>query len=250
MARALKTLIFNGHNLLEECGLFIQEKTAFSAPARDVTSQPVPGRSGNLILDNGRYENRQQKYTCAIAPWFAAEPVDLYAVARKIKSILMRDSGYFDLRDDYTPGAFYRASFHSALDIEEILIQTGKVSLLFDCEPYILSDAGKQPITAAVSPAVITNPEEYDAQPKITINGSGDVDITVTNSAGNNAFHLVGIVAGTVVDSESMEVYQGNASANSKMLTPEFPAFTPGNNTIQWAGNIQGLEIIPRWRFL
>jgi len=248
--RDFKTITFNDRNLFEECGLIVQEKKAFSAPARDVTSQPVPGRSGNLILDNGRYENRQQPYTCAITPWHADGNVDLAAAAGRLKSILMRDSNYFELRDDYTPGAFYRASYHSALDIEEILTQTGKVPLMFDCEPYMLMDIGQQPINVTASPTTIVNPEEYSSLPKITIFGSGDVDITITNSAGNNAVHLVGIASGTVIDSELMEAFQGDASVNSKMLTPDFPVFTPGGNMVQWTGNVQKLEIIPRWRRL
>jgi phage-related protein len=247
MSRDFKSLNFNGHDLFAECGLIVQEKTDFSAPARDVTSQPVPGRNGNLILDNRRFENRQQKYTCVIAPWFASSPAGLAAAAGKLKSILMRNSGYLPLRDDYTPGAFYRASYHSALDIEEILKQTGRVPLLFDCEPFIFTDVGQQAITITAASAVITNPEEYDARPKITINGSGNVTITINNSAGNNAFNLSGITTGTVIDSELMEVYQGTTSANSKMLTPEFPIFTPGSNTIQRTGSVTSLVIIPRW---
>ena len=250
MARVFKSLNFNGHDLYAECGLIIQEKKAFSAPARDVTSQPVPGRSGNLILDNGRYENRDKPYTCVIAPWFSSTPGELSAISGRLKSILMRDSGYLTLRDDYTAGAFYRASYHSALDIEEILVQTGKVTLLFDCDPYIYTDAGQQPITVTTSPNVITNPEEYDALPKIVINGSGNVDITINNALGNNVFHLLGITTGTVIDSELMEVYQGTASVNSKMATPEFPILTPGSNTIQWTGSVTSLVITPRWRRL
>ena len=245
--RDLKSIIFDGYDMFTECGLIIQEKKAFSAPERDVTSQPVPGRSGNLILDNGRYENRVQPYTCAIAPWFASAPDDIAAVAGRMKRIFMRDSGYKAMRDDYTPGEFYRASYHSALDIEEVLTQTGKVTLQFDCEPYIFTDAGQEPIAILSQPYTLVNPEDWSSKPKITINGSGDVDIAINNSAGNHIFHLLSIDPGTVIDSELMEVYLGGASANSKMRTPDFPELAPGNNMIQWSGNVQSLEIIPRW---
>ena len=247
MSRDFKSLTFNGHDLFAECGLIIQEKKAFSAPARDVTSQPVPGRSGNLIIDNDRFENRSQPYVCAIMPGFASGQADLVAVAARLKSILMRDSGYKELRDDYALGAFYRASYHSALDIEEILTQTGKVTLTFDCEPYMFTNAGQQAITATASPYVLTNPEEYNARPKITINGTGNVTITINNALGNNAFNLTGIATGTVIDSELMEAFQGSASANSKMLNPNFPILAPGTNTIQRTGSVTSLVIIPRW---
>ena len=247
MGKALKTLIFNGHDLLEECGLFVQQKTAFSAPARDVTSQPVPGRSGNLLLDNGRYENRPQKYTCALAPWVANGNPDLFAVAKRLKEILLLEYGYFELRDDYTPGYFYRASYSSALDVEEILTQIGKAPLLFDCEPFLFSDVGQEEITVTSQPFTLVNPEAWPSNPRITVNGSGNVDIMINNSAGNTVFHMLGISTGTVIDSELQEVFLGSESQASKTTTPEFPVFMPGNNVIQWSGSVQSLQIIPRW---
>jgi phage-related protein len=161
MPGALKSMNFDGHDLFEECGLIIQSKTEYSAPARDVTSQAVPGRSGNL--------------------------------------------------------------------------------------PFMYADTGQQAVSAAQQPYTITNPEQYDARPMIMITGSGNVDITIANAAGNKAFHLLDIASGTVIDSELMEVYQGGAACNSKMTTPDYPILAPGANTIQWSGSVQSLQIVPRW---
>jgi phage-related protein len=248
MPSAFYSMTFDGHSLFDECGLIIQTKTEDSAPARDVTSQAVPGRSGNLLLDNGRFQNRQLKYTCAIAPWWAAaQGLTLSACAKRLKEILLASYGYKILRTDYLQGCFYRAAYASALDIEEVFRQTGKVSLAFDAEPFLLSDAGQQPIIVTSQPATLTNPELFSSRPQITINGSGNVDIIINNAMGNKVFHMLGIQSGTVIDSELMEVYAEGAACNSEMTTPEFPIFAPGENAIQWSGSVQSLQILPRW---
>ena len=35
---------------------------------RDIERKEVPGRSGDVIIDNGRYKNITVKYSCAILP--------------------------------------------------------------------------------------------------------------------------------------------------------------------------------------
>ena len=35
---------------------------------RDIERKEVPGRSGDVIIDNGRYKNVTVKYSCAILP--------------------------------------------------------------------------------------------------------------------------------------------------------------------------------------
>ncbi len=38
-------------------GLIISEKDIYSAPAHDVSFVSVPGRNGDVLIDNNRYEN-------------------------------------------------------------------------------------------------------------------------------------------------------------------------------------------------
>jgi phage-related protein len=248
MPGALKSLVFDEKDLFAESGVIIQSKTEFSAPARDVTSQAVPGRSGNLLLDNGRYQNRALKYTCVIAPWWAdAQGLTLSDCAKRLKEILLTAFGYKVLRTDYNPGYFYRAAYTSALDVEEIYSQTGKISLAFDAMPFMYSDAGQEQIAIDEPTTTIINPEGWESRPQITISGSGDVEITITNATGGKTYHLLDVSPGMAIDAELMEVYLGGISCNNKMTTPEFPVFAPGENAIQWSGEVQGLQIIPRW---
>lgn len=52
----LPFLMFREHSSLEYA-LLILEKSSYKGAARDVTYTSVPGRSGDLLTDNGRYKN-------------------------------------------------------------------------------------------------------------------------------------------------------------------------------------------------
>ena len=49
----LPFLMFREHSSLEYA-LLISEKSSYKGAARDVTYPSVPGRSGDLLTDNGR----------------------------------------------------------------------------------------------------------------------------------------------------------------------------------------------------
>ena len=63
-------LIYNGKNTLD-FGIGISGSGTFSAPKRDLDTVSVPGRSGDLTMDNGRYNNITVTYPCYMYKDFA-----------------------------------------------------------------------------------------------------------------------------------------------------------------------------------
>ena len=61
----LGSFTFNGLDS-GDYGIFLTSPPKFALAERDVTTESVPGRNGDLVNDNGRYKNVLVTYKCAI----------------------------------------------------------------------------------------------------------------------------------------------------------------------------------------
>lgn len=90
---------------------------------------------------------------------------------------------------------------------------------------------------------VMLNPTVFPSQPLIRIFGAGTFtlnDITVTVSQADEY---------TEVDCELMDCYKGNVNKNQyvSFSTYDFPVLKSGQNTVEFAGGVTAVTIIPRW---
>ncbi|MCL2518015.1 MAG: hypothetical protein FWF15_05575 [Oscillospiraceae bacterium] len=162
---ALHAFEFNGTRS-DQCGIVIKDKNAFNVPARDVTKQSIPGRNGDLIIDNGRYFNIDVVYKCTI--------VNFEGNINNIKNWLPAYRGkYLILTDTYNPDVFRYASFSNAFNFANIKFGTGEGDIVFNCKPFQYLLTGNQPVTLTSS-GNISNPTKYDALPRIKVVGSGN----------------------------------------------------------------------------
>lgn len=231
-------LIYNDKSSLD-FGLYIVTKGSYNAPARDVNYTSIPGRNGDLITDNGRYSNIIIPYTCSILN-NTFYPFD--TMAHNLKSWLCLKSGYFRLWDSYDPDYFRLASHTGELNIEQELKDVGRLSLAFNCKPYKYSYSGLSVVTFT-SPGKLYNAEYLESLPYMKIIGNGNITLYINNSA----YTFTGIDGYIEIDSEIMNAYKGIIPQNNKMTSVDFPALVPGYNIISWTGNVQKIEIIPRW---
>lgn len=217
-------------------GLYVAEKDIWSAPAYDQQLVSVPGRNGDVIIDNGRYENIDVSYTCYCG--------DLQTNIKNIKLWLCRP-GYFQLTDTYDPMYFRYAVFASKLKIDEMLSNVGRFQLVFNCKPFKYNVLGlvKQTFTSG---GTITNPESFSSLPYIKLTGSGAVTLYINSKA----YSFTSIPTYLEINTGLMSCYKGSALHNDKIGFSEFPILEPGDNNISWTGNVSKLEIIPNWRTL
>lgn len=61
--------IFGGVNSLDY-GVLLDGSGTTTAPERDVMTVTIPGRSGDLLVDAGRWKNTTVSYPCTIAREF------------------------------------------------------------------------------------------------------------------------------------------------------------------------------------
>lgn len=126
------SLVFNGVDLGKECNMFVLGKGAFGAPSRDVTQIHVPGRNGDILIDNGGWNNVDVTYSsCCILSNFREN-------IAKLKSYLLANPGYHELIDPYNPDEVRYAEFRGPFTPEAFTSKgnnAGMFDLTFNCKP-------------------------------------------------------------------------------------------------------------------
>ncbi len=233
----LPWLYFKNSSSIEH-NLYITGKGSYKGAARDISYQSIPGRSGDLIIDNGRYNNITIPYELALL----TPERDFAEMSHIIKAWLLAEPGYFKLWDSYDESYYRLASYSSEADIEQELRDLGKLSVSFECKPFKYSFEGQRAVTLTAAESLY-NAEEYNSNPYIKITGSGNITLSINNSS----FYFTSVDGYIEIDSEIMNAYKGAERQNNKMTTPEFPTLAPGANAISWAGSVSSVEIVPRW---
>ena len=209
------------------------------APERDQEFVKVPGRDGDLILDNGRYNNITVSYKAFIIRNYNYNMMAL-------RNALMSKKGYQRLQDTINPEEF-RLGKAIPFNIEEHgILKAGEFTMQFVCKPQRFLTEGEIPIevTAATS---LLNAYEETAKPLIRAYGTG------TFSIGGVAVEITSASSYTDIDCELQEAYKDtlatNCNSNIVLTNNVFPVLKPGENAITLSG-ITKLEITPRWWIL
>lgn len=215
---------------------FISGGGTFSAPERDVDSFDVPGRSGKLLIDNGRFKNISVEYDAYITKDFERN-------MEALRGFLLSAYGYFRLEDTYHPQEYRMAAFAGPIEPDVYYARHGSFTLKFDCMPQRWLKSGDIAAKIDAGETVkIWNPTEFTAKPIISVAGTGTFSINgevVAVNANNGAL---------VIDCEREECFEGSTNRNPDVLfgDAKFPAFIPGENAIL-AGSGIYLQIQPKW---
>ena len=89
-----------------DCVVF--EADTFSSPVKEYGVASIPGRSGDLLLSNRRFQNVQHVYDVVIYRNFA-ENFDA------LREFLLGRDGYCRLEDSIHPDEFYHAYFSESI---------------------------------------------------------------------------------------------------------------------------------------
>lgn len=227
-------------------GLHIEKKDVFSAPEYAAEFISIPGRSGDIINPNRRFANIKVSYTVFLARKNVAA---LAAVLRDIKGWLYSEPDrYHELTDSYDVKYFRYGVISGNLDIEEQLNKVGSFTVTFNCKPYKYSLAGQETVSADASVLTITNPTAFESRPYMKIYGSGLIWLMVQpEGQGTSSWGFAGVDEYIEIDSERMNCYKGTVLKNDILSGEGFPVLKPGTTTIACAGNVQRIEVIPRW---
>lgn len=222
------------HILSSDFGIYISGSGTFNSPERDMESISIPGKNGDLIIDNKRFKNIRVTY-----PAFIKEKFKDYTDV--VRAWLLSDGSYHRLEDNYHPEEFRMARFAGPLDFDtRVLNRSGECSIEFDCKPQRFLKEGEIPIKI-VGDMTIFNPTAFIALPKIRVYGTEGTLIV-----GNICMQINDIDEYVDIDCETQNAMKETTNKNSH-ISNTFPQLNPGNNGIRFEGNITKLEIIPRW---
>ncbi len=225
-------------------GIILTKAPPMEFAQRDVETVQVPGRSGDLVMDNGRYNNVTLKYTCALIP---PSGETMRETVISALGYLRQLSTYARLEDSFHPDCFRLAMAVDSVSVDSLVEKAGEFTLKLECKPQRFLKSGETAVEFDAA-GEIENPTLFPSQPLIKVTGTGAGAVTV----GDATVRIDAITDFLYLDCETMNAYYqaGEAAAENKngdIYAPTFPSLLPGSNPVSWTGDITGLTITPRW---
>lgn len=218
-------------------GLYLAQPVIFSSPMALGEAVAIPGKDGTAWRPDNSYDDVTASATLFVPP-------EQMASLSTIRAWLMGE-GNCEVEQSAT--CYYKARIASAPTIAARDFGNGydiSVSLTAAPFPYVKTPAD----ITLTSAGTVDNDYLVAAWPTLTVDGSGDVEITV----GAITFQLNDLVSGTpavVYCDDPRECKIAGVLANDQMVGA-FPSLVPGENAISWVGTVSSIVVSPNWRTL
>ena len=232
-------------------GVFISGSGRSNYPARRYEAVQIPGRNGDLLLPEKRYENITVTYPAFFMPGtgFGDNP---HAQFQSFMQQILAEKriGYKKLTDTYDADTYRMAYFSGGTKLNMSRdLRSASFNLEFSCKPQRFLVSGDTAITYTSSSQSLSNQTYNPSKPLICVSGNGTLTIsnslfsyTVTLTITNNANSQI------YIDCETCDCYRQslNLNGNVSCSNADFPMLYPSNNTIVFEG-LTEVQITPRW---
>lgn len=216
-------------------------------PKRRYTVQAVPGRSGDVVIEES--DDAFDNYTQPYEVFLDSKAPGLQAASRGLSEWLLGNSGYQRLEDNYDPDCYRYAYYSGGEQFLNHFNEYGRGTLTFNCAPKRFFKLGDVPV-ALTNGQKLYSPSQFKARPIVLITGSGTCNVSVTDKAGSSKTFTIRNVSGTVeVDVERHKAIKmaDNTSMNADVQSPYENLILSQESTIGWSGGTTGVIVIPRW---
>ena len=238
-----KQFVFDGKSSID-LGCYITGTSTYNSSSVSQSKISVPGRNGDLILLNDRFEN--DSYEVKIGILGLGENA-FHLKVRELRSFLLSRRGYCRYEDDYHPDEYRMAQFVGPITFDENLLIAGEATLTFDCKPQHFLKIGEETITFTNN-GVVENPTYFESRPLLRVYGSGTLSVAngiFTIKDHNHDYLDIDCESwSTFYDAENLNSYV-SVSTNGKQHI--FPGLEPGENVIELGDGIAKVELTPRW---
>lgn len=217
-------------------GVYISGSGTFSAPRREYNMVPIPGRNGDLVGNEKRFENLELTYPAFIY-------VNFKQNIRDFRNYLLSLVGYQRLIDSYHPDEFRMALYEGEFEPDvESKNDAGKFDIVFNCKPQRFLLSGEQ-VTTLTADGTITNPTRFNSQPLLRVYGTGTLGVN------GDFIRIYQALDYTDIDCEMMDCFRGSVNKNRvvSFTNYNFPVLEPGTNYFSLGTGITKVEITPRW---
>lgn len=230
--------VFGGISSLDYM-MTISEPAVFDKPVRDVEEIVVPGRSGSLVIDNGRYNNVSVTYKGQITREFASRYDSLINKLTSLK-------GYHRLEDTIHQDVFRMARYETGQQATLLrMFSAGSLDIKFSAKPQRYLKTGEMPIEFTAD-GIVPNSTDMTALPLIRVYGTGVLGF------GSETITITSADEYTDIDCDAQEAFKGpvNCNGNIELSSGEFPELPPGGAGISIGTGITKVIVWPRWWIL
>ena len=159
----LKTgnLVIGGVSI-DQYGAVVNSSGIYEKPKRDYEMVHIPGRNGDLHIDNNSFKNVDVTYTVV----FPANGESFMERYNRLFDVLMVQTGYLRIEDDFDVEHFRMGVLAAISNIKTKSDANGICKIKLDCKPQRFLKSGATPVTARLGEYYWT--EKLIATPTVT----------------------------------------------------------------------------------
>ena len=249
-----------GEHSTKDFDLVIQAPPTYNFPDKDVSKEHIPGRNGDLIIDNNCWKNTERTYS--IASVFRPG-TDFISNSERLIKWLTNYKGYHRLEDSYDPDVYRLAEFSGSGSLTNYYDRATTINVTFNCKPQRYLKNGENQINFNGPVAILENPTGYSALPEISINGIKPIDneillVTVKNETDNKVTSIMTLnkiiseseTYDVIFNSELQTVYSiqnGDINSYVNLNDLEFPCLNKGKTIINIDKYLENTALIPSY---
>lgn len=234
-----------GEHSTKDFDLIIQAPPTYNIPAKDVTIEHVPGRNGDLLIDNKSWQNVERTYSVASV---FRPGTDFIGNSERLIKWLTTQKGYHRLEDSYDPEVYRLAEYKNSGSLTNYYDVATAINISFDCKPQRYLKSGENPVKFIGSTATLENITGYPALPEITIKNvlpdDNEVLLVTSKNLANNEVNSIVTLKKIVtaidpydvtINSELQTVYSiqnGDINSSVSMNETDFPVLYNGKTLI------------------
>lgn len=212
MAVMRHSITFGGVNSAD-FGLYIGGEGTFNAPKRVVEMISVPGRDGDIAIDQGHFENIEVKYTVINKEDSLS---DFSTKLSGFRNAICALRGYQRLEDTFHPNEFRMAIFIDEFEVKPIEYATAsEFEITFNCKPFRYLKSGETAVSK--KSGTLTNPTLFKSSPLLAIEGYGDFSVNGYN------IHIENDPVGNVLLPDYSGFVQYTADFSTVFIMPNDP---------------------------
>nr|DAI97500.1 MAG TPA: distal tail protein [Caudoviricetes sp.] len=230
---------FGGKNSCDDFEILIARRPDLPSPKRRVNTINIPGRDSNLRFDEKTYEDITLTVECSVK-----DTQNLADKIDEIKSWLFT-AGESDLIFSFQPDKKYIAQVVNAIDFKQVYKYFSEFPVIFNCRPFKYAVENDLMNIISSSTAII-NPGTVESEPVMNIYGSGDIVLKVNDEQ----ISFKDVTEKIIVNSVIQDCYDDAGNNLNAKMAGEFPKLNPGQNIIEWSGDVVKAELLPNWRWL
>ena len=230
-------------------GIIQRSQLTVSPAVPRVQSIQIAGRSGDLHIDEGAYNNRVGTIPCYALDSTFTQGVPNAKVMTKMDTVmafLFRQSGYRKLQVSDDTDHYWYGRVANGGEISARLSLLNPFSIEFDLKPFRYLVGGETIVPNVTSLTEFENLTGFNAYPLIYVSATGQG--TIENSYGSVT--ILDSTSEIIIDTEDCRAYSsGGASKDYLISSDAFPYLPPGSGGFT-ISNTLTVRVSPRYRTL